>query len=297
MAMERLVSLLGKAIAGVGSILLIALCAFAQKTPKFKKLYDGPQRPPSELVTIIVQDRHPLHAMNILINGKWVGLHDTSQVLPGSYVVSILSLCGHPPNAPASNPFVPFYSFYDYTNPFTATAGETVLYTIDLGNYPFLGLQPGTLCYGAVGAYHTVENSLQQPLDDDPAATTLLRYMSRDEAHAHTFRSLGPAAALVMNYLEAEGKGATDQVSAMEISSAALGDMTPKFAEQAKLAWVFSASNSKILSEEINEVAGSATVVAELVFTQAPRKFWDETHVFHLTMDHGTWKILKIDPW
>lgn len=295
---ERPMNLFRKTIAGLQLLFLFAFCAYGQKTSKPKKLYEGAVRPPSELVTIVVQEPHPFHAMTILINGKWVGLHDVSQVLPGSYVVSILSLCGHPMNAPAGNPYVPFYSFYSYRNPFTAAAGDTVTYTIGAGDYPYLGYTPGTICYGAVGAYHTLENSLQEPLSADPASTLLMEYLNRKDAHAHIFPPLGPAATLVMSYLEAAGKGAINQsTKASFLSTDCEGDLSPDFAEKKGAGWNFSASNTKILSEKIGPLAGTAIVVAEMVFTEGPPQFRDETHVLTLVMENGAWKISKIAPW
>ena len=63
-------------------ILFICGCAASLQ------LYEGPARPPSELVIIIGKLPH-LNSLNILVNGKWV--HDVtySNILPGSYDVSI----------------------------------------------------------------------------------------------------------------------------------------------------------------------------------------------------------------
>jgi hypothetical protein len=124
-------------------LLLVVLCGtfclYCAKKPK-TQLYDGPARPRSEVVRIrgIGPNEGSNQSAHIKINGKRVSLHRTPmnaayEVLPGSYDVGVLAICG-----------LFFNRFFDS---FTAAAGDTVIYHGD----PCSPKRP----------YHTVCTSLE----------------------------------------------------------------------------------------------------------------------------------------
>lgn len=323
-------------IAGFGFLALFALCLFSQNasgTSKAKQLRRGAVRPPSEVATINSPGR-----LEILMDGKWAYLRPgIFQVPPGTYVVSITAMCGHPRDYPPAHPPVPSYLITDYLDSFTAAAGDTVTYTIGLGDYPLVserGLErgnfhfrPGTTCYGEASVYHTVtKNSTQRAEDahDDRGARAALvmSYLDRQDRRAHVLRPLGPAATLVMNYLDAR-EGATDQSDAKvflsadceggdrliagaspsswkfvdSVSRQSCADMVPEYRGEEKSEWRFSASNTKIFSEEINADGGRASILAEIVFTAGPPRFKGIIYIFSLVLESGAWKISRIALW
>jgi hypothetical protein len=104
------------------------------------QLYNGPARLPSEVVTIVlansslrlgtnVSHAGPFGAAvgqsKILIDGKWVGLHSGSRVLPGRYDGAFFMNSG--PKGPL---YFPTYRFMNMTDSFTASAGYTVAFKV-----------------------------------------------------------------------------------------------------------------------------------------------------------------------
>jgi hypothetical protein len=72
------------------------------------KLYDGPERPASELVTLAVNGDSFLMSLYIQVNGKWARAYNGAQVLPGTYHLSVTSPCGILAQYPPANPPVGF---------------------------------------------------------------------------------------------------------------------------------------------------------------------------------------------
>ena len=276
------------------AMLCLCECSFAKE-----KLYEGPTRPPSELVSFVVYGDSFTLNLDILINGKWQRVRSGSQVLPGSYEVRLLSMCGQPLKYPPDRPPVDFYSFYLFHDSFTAAAGDTVTYLLAGGQFPYVNqgrkgytenfrieivTKPMTICYGAWGAYHTVtKGSVQEP----------------DDIHSN-MGIRGPAATQVLNYIDALGR--QDQSASMSfLSNKCAGDLRSKcdgvfeaiFPANSKDGWRYSATNTKIFDEIHNTTGDIATVVADVIFTSGPLSFRDYEKEFTLVLENGSWKISK----
>lgn len=292
------------------------------------KLYDGPDRPPSELATIVVKGDSFVRNVDIQVNGKWERIHSGAQVLPGTYEINVLSMCsGVPPNSPRSRLLLPISPFFVYEGLFTAAAGDTVTYWFAAGDFPVFaragkkGPIPyplGTTCYGAWGAFYTITR------DGHPQS---------DLVHT-TGKVKSPAAAVVMKYLEAEGRG--DEAAARALLSAKCeGDLSGLFDKYRKQSVTFSASNSQIVHDavpspealavdaKVGESVGAESsstnsqaikdagvkmpghgsqfdiddgLVAQLVFLGGSQYALNHV-IFHLDMEDGDWKITRIADW
>lgn len=304
----------------------LCVCGFAQK--ENQKLYDGPDKPASELVTLVVNGETFLVSLEIHVNGKLKRAHSGAQLLPGTYEVSVLSLCGRPSQNPPSNPPVSGYIFFEYNDSFTAAAGDTVTYALAGGHFPMFAtgrkghenrLTPGSTCYFGWGAFHTVTRAGALEPDDMLIADS----------------NASPPAGTVTKYLEAEGR--SDQSAAKALLSASCqGDLAGLFQKNRDTGWRFSASNSHILHDTVPQgdaaildaklrqaVDGGASasdvealqkagvntaklnnktfiddgLVAEIAFTTGPLTFRADYVIFHLAQEDGAWKITKITDW
>jgi plastocyanin len=124
---------------------------------KTKQLCEGAARPPLEVVTIILWGPTwgilgGVAGTKILLNGKWVTLHNFSQVLPGTYEIAVTALCGGSGPGPTARDT--HIGFATYHTKFTAEAGDTVTFLAGGGSFPVGGvLVDGVLvgsetCYG-----------------------------------------------------------------------------------------------------------------------------------------------------
>jgi len=282
----------------------LSACSFAASDKQ--KLYEGPKRPASELATIVVNGDNFVVNLHIHINGKWERLHSGTQVLPGTYQVFVLSMCGHPAQFPPANPPVPTYAFFEFHDSFTAAAGDTVTYVLTGGHFPIFSLEgrkgretplrPGTTCYGAWGAFHTI---------------TRAGALEPDDVHNNGGVESPPASA-VMKYLEAEGRGDEPAAKAL-LAANCEGDLSGLFQRSRDKGWRFSASNTQVLHDAMPQGDAAVTdpkiseltkrilvddgLVAQVVFVVAPRSFRTNEIVFHLTQENGVWKITKINDW
>jgi hypothetical protein len=257
---------------------------------KSHKLYNGPERPASELVTLVVNGDSFVLNLKIRVNGKWVRAQSGAQILPGTYEVSVLSLCGHPAQYPPANPPIPHYAYWVYGDSFTAVAGDTVTYALLGENVPvfydgvkkgqLIPARPGTTCYGAASAYHTVaRGSVLEP----------------DDVHNNGGVS-SRAAKAVMKYLEAAGS--SDQASADALLTTDFkGNMAGIFEQMRKSGWRFSASNTKILDEQVDPVSGNGVIAADVVFTSGPQSFKSFQQIFTVASESGGSKISRIVDW
>ncbi len=271
----------------VQSIAVLGAIGYAKNL----KLYDGPERPASELVTIVVDGDSFLINLSIQVNGKWVRAHSGAQVLPGTYNVSVLSMCGHPAQYPPANPPLNYYSFFEYPDSFLAAPGDTVTFAILGEHVPIVNesgrkgqkfpAPPGTTCYGASAAYHTItKGSALEP----------------DDVHNNGGIST-PAAIAVLKYLEAIGRA--DQVAAgAYLATDFKGDIATAFSQMRKSGFRFSASNTKILGEQADPISGVSRVVADVTFTSGPLSFKVYQEVFTVRSDEsGALKISRIVDW
>jgi hypothetical protein len=295
------------------------LCIFSFAASKKLKLYDGPDRPASELVTILVNGDSFVLNLHIHINGKWQRVHSGTQVLPGTYDLYVLSMCGHPAQFPPANPPVPTYAFFDFHDPFTAAAGDTVTYVFAGVHAPIFSLGkkghesalvPGTTCYGAWGAFHTV---------------TRAGALEPDDVH-NTGGVDSPAAVAVMRYLEAEGRGDQSAANAL-LAANCKGDLAGRFQRDRDKGWRFSASNTQVLHDAVPQGNAAAMdaklrqelqppqdataksskwknnlliddgLVAQVGFRITPGDFRNSYVIFHLTQENGVWKITNIADW
>lgn len=87
-----------------------------------RQLYEGDQRSPSEVVTVRLEPYLRISA-KILENGKWIRLHDGSQVLPGKHDVLFTVMR-------QVNGFLglPKSVYVNVNDSFTASSGDTVTY-------------------------------------------------------------------------------------------------------------------------------------------------------------------------
>lgn len=268
---------------------LFAACGSASYA-KNLKLYEGPERPASDLVTIVVNGDSFVINLSIEINGKWVRAHSGAQVLPGTYNVSVLSMCGHPAQYPPANPPISYYSFFEYQDSFLAGAGDTVTYAILGEHVPIVNesgrkgqkfpAPPGTTCYGASAGYHTItKGSALEP----------------DDVHNNGGIST-PAAGAVMKYLEAMGR-ADEPAAAALVAADFNGNLATVFDKMRKSGFRFSATNTKILGEQGDPVNGPSRVVVDVVFTSGLLSFKSYQQVFLVNPEGGVLKISRIFDW
>lgn len=296
------------------ALLLCQLCIFSFASSKKLKLYDGAERPASELVTIKVNRDSFVLNLQIHVNGKWQRVHSGAQVLPGTYDVNVFSMCGNPAQHPPANPsFV--YAFFNFHDAFTATAGDTVTYVFGGVHAPIFSSGkkghekpaiPGTTCYDAWGAFHTVTRD---------------GTLEPDDVH-NTGGVDSPAAAAVMRYLEAEGRGDQSAANAL-LAANCEGNLAGYFQRGRDAGWQFSASNTQVLHDAVPQGDAAATdaklrkefpqdliaktgnkgifiddgLVVQVVFRTRSGDFKNAIPIFHLTQENGAWRITRITDW
>jgi len=133
------------------SSVFVSGCATTRKTVTYNQLYQGPARPHSELVSVkpitkpalaLWQDWDLKCAleMKILVDGKWVALHNPDPytwftLLPGTYKVTTPNIC-YRRNLPTCFPNLALDSYFknfdtglfETPDTFTAKAGDSVLF-------------------------------------------------------------------------------------------------------------------------------------------------------------------------
>jgi hypothetical protein len=111
-------------------------------------------------------------------------------------------------------------------------------------------------------------------------------------------KSLEPPANLVLDYLDAAAK-IDKSASKKFLAKGCLGDMTVfgGFFYQFEPGLRYSATNSRVISVEINTDGTEASVVAGVVLTKGPSIFGLSGFVFHLIQESGAWRISMIEPW
>ncbi len=103
----------------------LCLCGFGCSQ---QQLYKGPERPPSEVVTVVLAGHWFFQGASfesIVVDGKRVPLDNVSYVLPGTYDVYFDVLCQG--------------GFATFVGSFAAAAGDTVTYTIHPGSLYYVG--------------------------------------------------------------------------------------------------------------------------------------------------------------
>jgi hypothetical protein len=230
--------------------------------------------------------------LRISIQGKWFDLHDGSQVLPGSYDVFVLSMCGRPSNRDPAHPPVP-WEYFEYPDSFTAAAGDTVIY-VGLGvNYPVpewstrkvehIPNKRGTTCYGVNGAFHTImKNDVPYPDDVHPKST-------------YSDKQLEPVANLVLDYLDAAARQDPSAAKAF-LSPDSEGDLTGFF-KSFSAGLRYSATNTRVISGEVSAEGRNASLVVGVVLTTNASIFSLSGYSFDLVQENGVWKISRIAPW
>jgi hypothetical protein len=276
----------------IAQILVVCAMLCPYSFAKEKQLYEGPARPSSELVTIRLPYLGFPTGLRISIQGKWFDLHDGSQVLPGSYDVFVLSMCQRPSNRDPAHPPVP-WEFFEYPDSFTAAAGDTVFYTSLGVNYPVpewstrkvkhIPNKQGTTCYRVFGAFHTIMKD-NVPYPDDVHIK-----------QTYSDKLLDPVADLVLAYLDAAARQDTSAAKVF-LSTDSKGDLTGYF-KNFSAGLRYSATNTRVISGEVNAEGHNASLVVGVVLTSSPSIFSLSGYSFDLVQENGVWKISKIAPW